>query len=91
VTAEIPKIVQQTGSGTASSKSNISPMDLVERTEGVVVATVTAAVCSLVSGTVSNGWVLLIFTAGAGGATGSGRMLMRAVSFFGPACVAEPG
>ena len=44
-----------------------------------------------VSGTVSNGCVFVIFTAGFGGADGSGKMLMRAVSFFGPACAAEPG
>jgi hypothetical protein len=55
-----------------------------------VVASVTGALWTFAAGTVSNGWVLAIFTVGAGGAAGSGRMLMRAVSFFGPAWVAEP-
>ena len=45
---------------------------------------------ALGSGTLSNGCVFAIFTAGGGGAAGSGRMVMRAVSFFGLGC-AEPG
>ena len=38
-----------------------------------------------------SGCVLVILTVGAGRAAGSGKMLMRAVSFFGPACAPEPG
>ena len=45
----------------------------------------------LAVGTVSSGCVLLIFTAGAAAGPGSGRMLMRAVSFFGPGWAADPG
>ena len=41
------------------------------------------------AGTVSSGCVFVIFTP-AGAAAGWGRMLMRAVSFFGPGC-GDPG
>ena len=51
---------------------------------GGAVLRATGALCSLVAGTVSNGWVLVIFTAGAGGTAVTGKMLIRAVSFFGP-------
>ncbi len=94
MTAETPRIAQQTGSGMCSSSSRIEP---VEAGAGVGVigeivagnepaargATVTGALCTFGAGAVINGCVFVIFTAGAG-AAGSGRMLMRAVSFFGP-------
>ena len=85
MTAEIPKIVQQIGSGTASR---------VESEEAGAAAgaiTTGAAVWSFAAGAVMSGCVFAIFTVGAGRCVGSGRMLMRAVSFFGPACAAEPG
>ncbi len=50
----------------------------------------TGAPVAIGDGTASNGCVLLIFTAGAGFGD-SGRVLMRAVSFRGPVCGAEPG
>jgi hypothetical protein len=86
VTAEIPKMVQQIGSGTASSVD----MDGVNATLGVTVAA-GATVCAFAAEAMTSGCVFVIFTVGAGRCVGSGRMLMRAVSFFGPAWVAEPG
>lgn len=81
----MPKIVQQTGSGTASNIETLSRSENAGCTAGAF-ATVTGALVVVLSGTVSNGCVFVILTA-----AGSGRMLMRAVSFFGPACVPEPG
>ncbi len=88
----MPKMVQQTGSGTASSKSIISPNDRpdVAPAAGALV-TVTGAIGALASGVASSGCVFVIFTAGAGGGVRSGKMLMRAVSFFGPDCPPAPG
>jgi hypothetical protein len=88
VTAEIPKIVQQIGSGTASS----AELE-VAAAAGVAEITAGAVVCSFATGAraIANGCVLVIFTVGAGRCAGLGRMLMRAVSFFGPAWVPEPG
>ena len=82
---EIPKIVQQIGSGTASSM-----FPVVGETTGVLVRT-TGALWTFGWGAVINGCVLVIFTVGARGGAGSGKMLIRAVSFFGPLCVVEPG
>lgn len=81
----MPKIVQQIGSGTASS------MLLAVAIAGFAATATTGAVWTFGSGAVINGCVFVIFTAGAGGAAGSGRILMRAVSFLGPECAEEPG
>ena len=86
MTAEIPKIVQQIGSGTVSS-ADTEEADAAGGAE----TTIGAVVCTLAARAVANGCVFVIFTVGAGRCAGSGRMLMRAVSFFGPACDAEPG
>ncbi len=86
----MPKIVQHTGIGTASSRFSTSPTEFADAA-GAAYATFTGALCTFVCGTASNGCVLVIFTAGAGGAVGSGRMLMRAVSFFGLPCAPELG
>lgn len=79
-------MVQQIGSGTAAS------MEVQAMGEGVSpsAATVTGAAGLFAGGTGRSGCVLAIFTVGGGGA-GSGNMVMRAVSFTGPACVPEPG
>ncbi len=88
----MPKMVQQTGNGTASSRLIISPNDPAEVAVAAgVFATVTGATGVFVCGVGSNGCVFVIFTAGAAGAVRSGRMLIRAVSFFGPAWPPEPG
>ena len=85
-------MVQQTGSGTASRRLIISPNDPEEVVLAAgVFATVTGATGLFVSGVARSGCVFVIVTAGAGGGVRSGRMLMRAVSFFGPACPPEPG
>jgi hypothetical protein len=89
VTTEIPKIVQQTGSGTASSIEAVAGGSTVDGAAGGAVTT--GAAWIFAAGAVINGCVFVIFTVGAGRRAGSGRMLMRAVSFFGPACAAEPG
>ena len=54
-------------------------------------AVTTGALWIFATGATISGCVFVIFTVGAGRRTGSGRMLMRAVSFFGPACEEEPG
>ena len=84
MTAETPKIIQQIGNGMASHE-----VAAVVGSAGA--ATVTGAVWTVTCGTVWSGCVFVIFTVGDGGAAGCGRMLMRAVSFFGPACAADPG
>ena len=84
MTAEIAKIVQQIGNGMASN-------DVADAVGSVVAATVTGALWIFACGTVNSGCVFVIFTVGEGGAAGAGRILMRAVSFFGPGCNAEPG
>jgi len=78
----MPKIVQQTGMGTASSIERASAAGAVA--VFVEVVTITGATVGFGAGTVRSGCVFAIFTAEAGGRLGSGRMLMRAVSFFGP-------
>lgn len=80
----MPKMAQQTGNGTASS------MD-IQASGGeasLLAGTITGALWTG-CGTVSSGCVLAILAA-AGGA-GSGRIVMRAVSWRGPACGPEPG
>ena len=86
MTAEIPKMVQQIGSGTASKAET----EVVDAAPGAGVTT-GAVVCSFGAGAMTRGCVFVILTVGAGRCVGSGRMLIRAVSFFGPVCVAEPG
>ncbi len=54
-------------------------------------AGITVALRSFVAGVTISGCVFVICTAGEGRAAGLGKMLMRAVSFFGPACVRAPG
>lgn len=80
-------MIQQTGIGTRSS---ISKAEAAWAAAGIL-ATVTGALCTFVTGALRRGCVLVILTAGAGGATGSGKMLIRAVSFFGPDWVEDPG
>ncbi|MDQ3120438.1 MAG: hypothetical protein M3Q89_12880 [Verrucomicrobiota bacterium] len=53
-------------------------------------ATTTDPLSIFAAGGIINGWVFVIFTLGAGLFV-SGRMLIRAVSFFGPAAAPEPG
>ena len=91
MTDEIPKMIQQTGIGIVSSMSKMAVTEVFSAADGGAEATLTAAVCTFGSGAAMSGCVLVIFTVGAGGAAGSGKILMRAVSFFGPACVDEPG
>lgn len=100
MTAEIPKIAHAMGAGTASSDSRSEPevaavgVTIVApgAAAGFAVAGVmTGALRTFGGGAVMSGCVFAIFTAGASVATGSGRMLMRAVSFFGSACAADPG
>ena len=85
MTAEIPNTAQTSGRGIAS----MPPVSISASGKGVG-ATVTGATGALASGAIISGCVFAIF-AGAAGAGRSGRMLMRAVSFLGPACAAEPG
>lgn len=88
----MPKIVQATGTGTASNIASADDMVAAGAGAGADLAvTITGAPCAFASGTVRSGWVFAILTAGAAAGAGSGRILMRAVSFFGPACMAEPG
>jgi len=92
VTVETPKITQQMGSGTASSMSSIEPEVSTGATGAVRgAATTTGALRTAGGGDAINGCVFAIFTVGAGPAVGSGKILIRAVSFFGPAWAAEPG
>jgi len=51
---------------------------------GLDVTTVIGEAGPLPTGRMIRGCVLVMFTVGFGGATGFGRILMRAVSFFGP-------
>ncbi|MEP6955555.1 MAG: hypothetical protein ABI883_01925 [Chthoniobacterales bacterium] len=91
MTAEIAKIIQAIGAGTASRRSSFDPDPAA--TDGGVLgwATTTGAERGFAGGVAMSGWVFAILTDTEGGAAGSGRMLMRAVSFFGPAWVADPG
>ena len=85
----MPNTAQTSGRGMASM-----PLRSAAEASGfgaiVGAATVTGADGAFASGAVIKGCVFAIF-AGAAGAGRSGKMLMRAVSFFGPACAAEPG
>ena len=85
MTAEIPNTAQTSGRGIASI-----PLGSTLTGGSGVGAIVTGATGAFASGAMVNGCVFAIF-AGAAGAGRSGRMLMRAVSFFGPACAADPG
>ncbi len=90
MTVEAPRMSQQTPSGTESSRS--TKLSLGDKTGafGEVVST-GGALWIVTAGTVfCNGCVFDIFTVGCGAAR-SGRILIRAVSFFGPDCVPEPG
>jgi hypothetical protein len=80
----MPKIVQQIGKGIAS---NAEAAGCVADALG---ATLSGALWIAVGGTMSNGCVFAIVPFGAGAVGGCGRMLIRAVSFFGPA-MPEPG
>lgn len=85
-------MLQQTGMGTSSSKATTSltdVRDVLATADGAT--TFTGALGIFRSGAVVSGCVFVILTVGFGAGFGSGRMLMRAVSFFGPACVADPG
>ncbi len=82
----MPKTVQTSGRGIAS----IPVGSAARGTAGNEGATVTGALGAFASGAITSGCVFAIF-AGADGAGRSGTMLMRAVSFFGPACALEPG
>ena len=86
MTAENPNTAQTSGRGMASIPVGSVPDGI----SGAAGATVTGATGAFISGAVTSGCVFAIF-AGAAGAGRSGRMLMRAVSFFGPACPPEPG
>jgi len=73
VTAEIPKTAQQSCIGIASRVET-----------GAAGATLIGAGCDTVAGSVlTSGCVFVIFTVGATCLGGSGRMLIRAVSFLG--------
>ena len=82
----MPNTAQTSGRGIASMRL-ASASDGITGAEG---ATVIGATGAFNSGAVMSGCVFAIF-AGAAGAGRSGTMLIRAVSFFGPACAAEPG
>ena len=86
MTAETPKTAQTSGRGIAS----IPVGSTARGTVGVEGATVTGAIGAFAAGAITSGCVFAIFAGAAGGGR-SGTMLMRAVSFFGPACAAEPG
>ena len=81
----MPKTVQTSGRGIASMP--VAPTAC--GTVGNEGATVTGAIGVFASGAITSGCVFAIF-AGAAGAGRSGTMLMRAVSFFGPAWAFEP-
>ena len=81
--AEIPSSPQQSGRGIESTASN-----MLETPETVDLACVIGtAAGAAASGIVINGCVFVIFTVfgRGGGWGGSGKTLMRAVSFFGSA------
>jgi hypothetical protein len=44
----------------------------------------TGAACTTAAGRMISGWVFVMFTAGFAVGSGFGRMVIRAVSFFGP-------
>src|ERR1700674_2787049 len=73
VRAEMPNKPQQKDRGTKSSPCT-----------GLDVTTVIGETGALPTGRMIRGCVLVMFTAGFVGATGFGRIVMRAVSFFGP-------
>lgn len=87
----MPNAAHTSGIGIASRSTAVDAG--VGETSGRVTEDLTGSVVTAgcADGTISNGCVLLILTAVDAGAVGSGRMLMRAVSFFGPLCEAEPG
>ena len=80
--AEIPSSPQQSGRGIESSAST-----MLRTPEMLDVASVIGTAGAAASGIVINGCVFVIFTVfgRGGGWGGSGRTLMRAVSFFGSA------
>ena len=86
MTAETPNTAQTSGRGMASLPVASDATGAVE----IVGAKVTGATGAVAPGAIISGCVFAIL-AGAAGAGRSGRMLMRAVSFFGPPCAAEPG
>ncbi|HEY2615125.1 MAG TPA: hypothetical protein VGI42_05410 [Chthoniobacterales bacterium] len=75
IRAEMPSNPQQNDLG---MESKTSP--------GLDVATITRGVCAVAAGRVISGCVFFMFTVGAG----LGRMVIRAVSFFGPGWTAAP-
>lgn len=83
MTDEMPKIVQQTGNGTESSRSTNPLTERVAAVAAGTFAIVTGALCTAGGGAVSNGCVFVILTVGARAGEGCGRILIRAVSFFG--------
>ena len=90
----MPQITAATGTGTYSSESRSegAGADGMAVPGGAGLIVLTAALWGFGAGAAINGCVFAIFTAGPGAAAGSGRMLMRAVSFFGPASPPpEPG
>lgn len=91
--AEMPQIAQAIGTGTASSRSRVPRAAGTTGAAGVGSAAfvIGAGTLRTLSGVDNSGCVFAIFTVAPGGAAGSGRMLMRAVSFFGPDWVPEPG
>jgi hypothetical protein len=90
VTVEKPNTAQTSERGMASMPVGATPGVIT----GAAGATVTGAIGAFVTGAVTSGCVFAILAGAAGcgaGAGRSGRMLMRAVSFFGPPCAVEPG
>jgi hypothetical protein len=78
-------MVQQTAIGTASRRSRKESDEAVATGANGLATATGGALCTFGAGAVMSGCVFAIFTVGAGGAAGSGKILMRAVSFFGPA------
>ncbi len=85
--AEMPHKIQQIGSGTRSSISS-QPGD---GSMSSAVVTRTGALTAGTIGAVRSGCVFAIFTVALIGFTGSGLIVIRAVSFRGPAIAPEPG
>ena len=78
--AEMPSKPQQKDCGTKSSPCT-----------GLDVTTVIGEAGAPPAGRMIRGCVLVMFTAGFGATTGFGRIVMRAVSFFGPGSTEASG
>ena len=85
------QITAATGVGTASSASRMEDAPADFTPAGADFVGLTGPLRGVWGGAGMSGCVFVILTGAADAAAGCGKILIRAVSFFGPACACEPG